>query len=72
MTAGQDGAWTVEDVSRPRQKFDSPNPGVTRVAFTCPLRDGKLSFVWRSAVSVRTAKPNVQMVDVNVNARKEN
>ena len=48
VKALSEGAWTVEDVSKPRKSYESPNPGARRVVFTRSLPEGagEVEFVF--------------------------
>ena len=40
VTAQSNGAWSVEDVSKPHKPYESPNRGARRIVFTCELPEG--------------------------------
>ena len=56
VTALAKGTWSVEDVSKPRKPYESPNRGAKRIAFTCDLPEGDVEFRmknWRAPAQSR-------------------
>ena len=49
VRARTDGAWNVEDVSKPKRPFEAPNPKAKRVSFrrTLPEGDSWVEFTFR-------------------------
>ncbi|MBP5284552.1 MAG: hypothetical protein ILO34_00395, partial [Kiritimatiellae bacterium] len=41
------GRWELEDVAKPKEVYDSPNPGLTRVVFRCMPTDMPVEFRFR-------------------------